>query len=995
MKHVCTSLLPAAFLLLSVPALQARGIFPESQRQPAPGVIRSMAGSGQMLRFLENKGQVTDQHGRARTDIGFKLETPGLNIFIGSGRLTYQWASPRPASGNDADGAVTADMYRMDVSLVGADPQAAAVREELLPEFRQYLSHGQGQAIRAYACRKIIYKNIYPFIDWELYIREDPAHGGQHFEYDFVVRPGGKVSDIRMAYDGAVSLKRNRDGSVTATTPAGTVTQQAPRSFEADGRRVASGFVLDEGKQQLCFRTAPYKGMLIIDPVIKWGTYYGVSSGLTTKDTEYGFGVACDKNGYVYMAGQTSTTSDIATTGAHQTVYNGYLDAFLVKFDCSGFPVWGTYYGGGTTKFTYGQAVTCDPDDNVYLAGYTNSPDSIGTAGSHQPALSGGYDAFLVKFDKDGVRQWGTYYGGTGEEQGATVACDRYGHVYLGGNTTSAADIATAGSQQDVYGGAGPDNFGDGFLAQFTSDGVLQWGTYYGGDGDEQVNSVTCDGDGNVYITGATHSSAGISTPGSFRQALTGTAGGKPPVIPSDAFLVKFDSSGQRKWGTYYGGDKAEQGCALTMDRWGHLYLAGYTDGSPGLATPGRYQTGWKNQEDAFLTKFDTAGNHIWSTYYGDSAADFGYAVACDLRGNVYLFGQTTNYSTVRSSFDTLLATPGAHQRQHGGLIDVFLASFDSSGVTRQWGTYYGGTGFDNVAPGLGTADGWGNVFVTGCTGSMNAISTPGSYKPTGGLPAAASGSDAFLACFHDSCALLAPPVMVTGNDTVCGKSSQVYEVPEICGITTYAWALPQGWSGSSNGSSISVTTGAVSGPQILRVAAVNRCGDTGLVQTFTAYVRQFYPASITANDYKLSVSGNEHYVAWQWYRNGSLIQGATDSTYEVDTNAVYSVKVTDQNGCMDSTSYPVTNVSVAETGHAAAVRVFPNPARSVVYITAPFTVHAVITGLDGKVVLRQDDAREMDISRLSAGLYLIRITDSSGQVVRIEKMEKLAGTGR
>ena len=43
------------------------------------------------LSFIENKGQIIDQHGQRRNDIDYKLETPGMSIFVGNGQLHYQW----------------------------------------------------------------------------------------------------------------------------------------------------------------------------------------------------------------------------------------------------------------------------------------------------------------------------------------------------------------------------------------------------------------------------------------------------------------------------------------------------------------------------------------------------------------------------------------------------------------------------------------------------------------------------------------------------------------------------------------------------------------------------------------------------------------------------------------------------------------------------------------------------------------------------------------
>src|SRR5688572_13669026 len=84
--------------------------------------------------FVENKGQVTDQYNNQRKDIDFRLQSPGVNVFIGNGKIHYQWAKiapyppergmqvkPPSSPGEDRRGYKT---YRMDVELVGANPNA-------------------------------------------------------------------------------------------------------------------------------------------------------------------------------------------------------------------------------------------------------------------------------------------------------------------------------------------------------------------------------------------------------------------------------------------------------------------------------------------------------------------------------------------------------------------------------------------------------------------------------------------------------------------------------------------------------------------------------------------------------------------------------------------------------------------------------------------------------------------------------------------------------
>ena len=140
---------------------------------------------------------------------------------------------------------------------------------------------------------------------------------------------------------------------------------------------------------------------------------------------------------------------------------------------------WGTYYGGAT--YDIGTSSSTDASNNVYLTGNSeaNSGTVIATSGSHQSILGGNRDAYLVKFNSGGIRQWGTYYGGVGFELANSCATDASGNVYMLGITQSSVGtvIASPGSHQSTYGG-GAASSADAFLVKFNSNGIRQWGTY-------------------------------------------------------------------------------------------------------------------------------------------------------------------------------------------------------------------------------------------------------------------------------------------------------------------------------------------------------------------------------------------------------------------------------------------------------------------------------------------------------------------------------------
>jgi hypothetical protein len=332
----------------------------------------------------------------------------------------------------------------------------------------------------------------------------------------------------------------------------------------------------------------------------QWGTYYG-----DMYDDE-SFSCATDLSGNIYISGTTGgsqfSNTLIATATSHQPLFGGGAtsDAFLAKFNSFGQRLWSTFYGGMTQE--YGKSCATDVFGNVYIAGVTTgASNAISTSSCHQPFFGGGsYDGFLVKFDSLGTRLWGTFYGGLSHDDGLSCTTDSYGDVFLTGMTSanSGTAIITQGSHQTVFGG-----INDCYLVKFNSLGQRIWATYYGGNGYEEVAYVATDQSRNVYLCGLSETLTGtaVATANSYQSINGGN---------EDAFLAKFNSFGQRQWGTYYGGSGFEYSSSLVLDLIGNIYLTGYTTSNNGttIATNGCHQPNNGGGYDGFLVKFNETG---------------------------------------------------------------------------------------------------------------------------------------------------------------------------------------------------------------------------------------------------------------------------------------------------------------------------------------------------------------------------------------------------
>lgn len=381
--------------------------------------------------------------------------------------------------------------------------------------------------------------------------------------------------------------------------------------------------------------------------------------------------------------------------------------------------IWGTYYGGNSDDFAHFCAT--DNSGNVYLAGRTSSILNI-AEGGYQNTLNGGSwgDAFLAKFDSDGERQWATYYGGNDDDSGLSCTVDEAGRVYMSGQTQSNSGIASNGHQNNYGGGTM-----DAFLVKFNSNGTRSWATYYGGELFDRGRHCAVDSSGNVYLVGTTRSMSNIALNG--HQPNNGGNGN------DDAFIVKFNSDGERQWATYYGGANGEYGHSCSVSGPGDIYMAGYTGSFNGISMGGFQMDFGGGTEDAFLVKFNSNGVRQWSTYFGGNDSDLGFSCATDKFGNIFLAGETRSTSDIAS---------GGHQVSFGGgPTDSFLAKFNPEGLL-QWSTYYGGSNQDRVWPCV--VDSHGNVYIAGTTGSSSEIAFEGYQTTYGG-----GSEDAFLAKFY------------------------------------------------------------------------------------------------------------------------------------------------------------------------------------------------------------------------------------------------------
>ncbi|PCC73826.1 Beta-propeller repeat-containing protein [Nannocystis exedens] len=102
-----------------------------------------------------------------------------------------------------------------------------------------------------------------------------------------------------------------------------------------------------------------------------------------------------------------------------------------------------------------------------------------------------------------------------------------------------------------------------------------------------------------------------------------------------------------------------------------------------------------------------------WSTYYGDSSAEFAHDVTFDSSSSLVTVGSTSSTNGIAGAASGNVA----HDASFNGVWDGFVTKFDLAG-NRLWGTYYGGSEYDDLTS---TATGANDrVVAVGLTESSN-----------------------------------------------------------------------------------------------------------------------------------------------------------------------------------------------------------------------------------------------------------------------------------
>ena len=678
--------------------------------------VCSNAFSQNYLEFTENRGQ-WDKQIKFKGDMGagaFLLQSTGYRVVLYNkedlNRISES-AHPHPKNEQENNFVKTSNGIKKyfpvldsakgivlhgtiyEMRLLNANKNPKIVPDKPLDSYSNYFL-GNDSSKWASNCKTytgITYKDVYPNIDIRYYT------SNAVLKYDFIIHPGGDVSNIAMYFDGIESLKI-KEGVLHIKTSIEEVKELPPYTYQLiNNSRTEIPCSYDVKGNIVRFSLASNytkNATLVIDPSIVFFTYtgsvadnWGYTATYDGKGNFYAGGIAFGSNNAGFPT-SNGAFQQIFQGGNNNTGETGGFDIAIMKFDPTGAKrIYATYIGGVNGN-EQPHSMVVDAAGNLVIAGRTTSADYpvFGALKRYGP-LGGGWDIVVTKLNANGT---------------ALV-----GSVKIGGRGDDGVNI------RHKY----PD-----------TNGAESINRNYG---DDARSEVILDAVGNIYFASCTQSPDFPTTSVSNQSTLGGfNAKGRA----QDAVILKLTPDlSSVLFSVLIGGNDDDAAFVLALNPLtNNLFVAGATASKdfPGNKIGVKYPTFQGDLSDGFVAEFTNNGSLVRDGFFGTTGLDVIYGIQFDKFGFPYIFGTTTgDWPVINAAFNQ----PGG--KQFIAKIKPDLSDFIYSTV---FGTV---SNVPNISPTAFLVDRCENVYISGWGGSTN---SSGNRYPNAGTNGLTVTADAY-----------------------------------------------------------------------------------------------------------------------------------------------------------------------------------------------------------------------------------------------------------
>lgn len=699
----------------------------------------------------------------------------------------------------------------------------------------------------------------------------------------------------------------------------------------------------------------------------KWGGFKFFKS----PSSERGQKIQTDINGNIYAGGECAVPFSI---DGDTLKPNGHIsNQFIIKYNRWGMKQW--FKRLSSNNFSRITAIEVDAQENVYITGSYRDTlrfDQFVISSS----VASGQPGFVAKINKQGIVQWLIRIGNGATSNAVAAKLTSNGNLIVAGNffgisnTFGTFNLSTLGNTTNLY------------VASVSPQGVFNWVTYSKGNFNELFD-LALDKNDNIFICG-THSS-NITLDG--QNYIIGTLNGT-----HDGYLIKLNSIGSMLWAKGMGSASSDMAKKLATDKNGNCFVYGYWgyNGSQSqiafdsthiiTKTPGKSYS-------FFLAKYDSDGKVTWAQKFDEfnASGDLPHLIRTDENGNCYLSGHFTGVWFGQNTQDTILAS-GPYAPYEEIAIQQFLP-----GGQRGWNVIAGNVSYgtyERVEDFL--IDKQGNLFMVAIHGGSDSLRIGDTVVDN------ETFTNVFIAklgyekqkvepnqpLVQQACAGDSVIFPFSVNDTIFDINNVfTLQLSNNAGLFNNPISLGTKSTNRSDTFFVRLPIAIAQGSGYrFHITASNptfTSFDNG--QDFSIHALPALP-SITKNDSILTCNINA--VAYQWYRNDTLIAGATGKIYYATQNGIYKVMIINSTGCSrfsDTISFiKNTPVGLAESEAYRHIMVYPNPVSSVLFIQTQMMEKPLCFDLYGKQIpvqfIKTTAGYIADMSVLTAGVYILKL---------------------
>ena len=976
------------------------------------------------IRYTENKGQW-------HQNIRFKAKLSSGFLYVEQSGLKYylfkpeQIASMHGKSMYPNDELFDAHVYQL--TFPNANPNLQIKPEMAFSDYENFFIGNDPSKWRNHVkgFQKIVYHEVYNNINVELYSEY------QKIKYDFIIKPGGNPEQIRLQYSGADRLFL-KEGKLHIQTSVNEMIEHIPLAYQ----------IIDGEKQEisceyrfwndstLCFvfpNGYDNRFPIVIDPVLVFSTYtgsfadnWGMTAAYDDDGNLYSGGIVADDGSYPVSVGAFQVSfGGKATTFGNNSLYWG-ADMAIVKYNATGTNrIYATYLGGRNNELP--TSIIVNKKGELWIQGITRSDNFPTSATAYDRTFNGMYnpdgsngdiDIVISKLSQDCSTLIGsTYIGGSGydginainnplhffyaDDSRGEIIIDPADNCYIITTTNSADFPVTQGVVKTSLTGNS-----DAVICKFNFDlSILEWSTYFGGNGWDAGYNIELASNGNVYIVGGTTSN-NLPTPGNaYRMSFGGgRADGYVFCLSADAKNIIA--------GTYIGTNSYDQTYFIEIDDENNVYFLGHTLGNyPTQGTAFNLPTGRQ-----FITKMNPSlTNVIFSLRFGSpvirATPEIAFtAFLVDMCQNIYVTGWGGPNFPGQGTTINLPITPNAIQPTTDG-SDFYLMVLEKDATNMWYATYFGGDrSGDHVDGGTSRFDKYGIVYHSVCASCSGGISlddfptTPGAWSRTNNAANCNNGS------FKFNFQILDATIAEFKYDTITNQGCVPFIVNftnQSLGAESYIWDFGDG-SPTSNEENPTHTY-TIPGIYTVRLVAINnnKCNksDTTIQLVFVyAPARANFNAQAEGCSFTVNVTNNTvGGTTYIWdFGDGTRSNQYQPEPHTYNQAGQYLIKliVNTNSFCIDSLIFPI-NITAEPT---ADFNFFPDPCIPMIRLinTSNGADDFLWDFGDGNISTERNPVHVFD----AEGNYPIRLiinpgescTDTVIQMVTVQNNQTIAG---